>query len=129
MKTLAELAHVLEGARKRQKLSYKALAARVGLTPLAVSQALSGKSALRAHNLMALADELGLELMLLPKVVARSYQPGSTPADSASMDMRNESPAYVSQLDRLLGTLSAASPTPVAAPRARRTDGPGQDKK
>ncbi|MDR7152662.1 hypothetical protein J2W49_004640 [Hydrogenophaga palleronii] len=128
MKTLAELAQVLESARKRQKLSYKALAARVGLTPLAVRQALSGKSALRAHNLMALADELGLELMLLPKGVARSFQPGGAAADSAGLDMGSASPAYVSQLDRLLKTLATDSPAPEATPSLPPTDSPEKDR-
>lgn len=72
MKTLADLAEALSAARQVQNLTIKDLAARAGMTPLAVSQALEGKSALRAQNLMALADALGLELLLVPKVVAQS---------------------------------------------------------
>lgn len=74
MKTLAELAQVLEEARSRGGLDYKDLAEKTGLTPLSVRNALQAKTALRATNLMALADVLGLELVLVPKAMASSLK-------------------------------------------------------
>ena len=70
MKSLHEVAAVLEASRKQHKLSYDALAQACGLTPLATRRALHAKSAPRVTTLMALADRLGLELVLVPKAVA-----------------------------------------------------------
>lgn len=72
MKTLGEFAHALSQGQKAQKVSAKDLAERTGLSPLAVRQILAGKSAPRLTNAMALAAELGLELVLVPQAVAQS---------------------------------------------------------
>ena len=103
MKTLAELGRTLDEARRKKGLSHKDLAERVGLTPLTVSHVLGGKSAVRATNLMAMADELDLELVLLPKAVAEVVGPGPQRA----------SPGYASPLERVLRRLgdSATSTT------------------
>lgn len=70
MQSQAEVALTLDTERRRQKLKYVELAKATGLSVLAVRQALQGGTALRITSLMALADRLGLELMLLPKVNA-----------------------------------------------------------
>ncbi len=72
MRTLSEFAVALSDAKKARKLTANALAQRTGLTPQAVRQILSGESAPRLTNAMALASELGLELVLLPKDAAKS---------------------------------------------------------
>lgn len=72
MKTLGEFAQALSQGQKAQKVSAKDLAERTGLSPLAVRQILAGKSAPRLTNAMALAAELGLELVLVPQAVAES---------------------------------------------------------
>jgi len=72
MKTLGEFAQALSQGQKAQKVSAKDLAERTGLSPLAVRQILAGKSAPRLTNAMALAAELGLELVLVPQAVAQS---------------------------------------------------------
>lgn len=72
MKSQSEVAQTLNAERRRQKLKYVELAQATGLSVLAVRQALQGKTALRITSMMALADRLGLELMLLPKMVASS---------------------------------------------------------
>lgn len=59
-------------AQKARKITANALAERTGLTPQAVRQILSGQAAPRLTNAMALASELGLELVLLPKEAAHS---------------------------------------------------------
>lgn len=74
MKTLQSLADELEAARLARGLNYKTLAERTGLSALAVRQALQGRTAVRATNLMALADELGLELALVPREMAASLR-------------------------------------------------------
>ncbi|QHE84223.1 helix-turn-helix domain-containing protein [Hydrogenophaga sp. BPS33] len=85
MKTLDELATALEEARHAKGLTYKDLAARTGLTPLTVRHVLQGKAAVRATNLMALAAELGLELVLVPQVVAASLAGARAPAQQAPL--------------------------------------------
>ncbi|MCM2346876.1 helix-turn-helix domain-containing protein [Acidovorax soli] len=70
MKTLGNFANILSEAKRSQKITAKELAQRTGLSALAVRQILSGTSAPRITNAMALAQELGLELVLVPTVVA-----------------------------------------------------------
>ena len=74
MKTLFEMATRLEGERQRLKLDYQAIAEKTGLTPLSVRSAMQGRTAPRITTLMAIADQLGLEVLLLPKVVAMGLQ-------------------------------------------------------
>ncbi len=101
MKTLQSLAAELEAARLARGLHYKTLAERTGLSTLAVRQALQGRTALRATNLMALADELGLELALVPREMAASLR--SAGADPAAP------PRVQSDVERLLAR-NAATP-------------------
>ncbi|WP_342133520.1 helix-turn-helix domain-containing protein [Hydrogenophaga sp. OTU3427] len=72
MRTLAEFSAALTKAQKSHKLTAKTLALRTGLTDQAVRHILAGESAPRLTNAMALADELGFELVLLPKDAAQS---------------------------------------------------------
>ncbi len=72
MKTLQEFADALTHAQKARKLTAKELADSVGLSDLSVRRILSGQAAPRLTNAMALASELGLELVLVPKEVAQS---------------------------------------------------------
>lgn len=72
MKTLQEFADALTGAQKARKLTAKELADSVGLSDLSVRRILSGQTAPRLTNAIALASELGLELVLVPKEVAQS---------------------------------------------------------
>ncbi len=105
MKTLAELAQVLEEARSRGGLDYKGLAEKTGLTPLSVRNALQAKTALRATNLMALADVLGLELVLVPKAMASSLK-GQEP-----------SALFVPMMERVLQSTNQAIPKSGRGPR------------
>jgi transcriptional regulator with XRE-family HTH domain len=75
MKTLTELAQVLERARQERKLTYDELARATGLTPLATRRALQARTAPRVTTLMALAERLGLEVVLVPRVVAQGLGP------------------------------------------------------
>ena len=83
MQSQAEVALTLDTERRRQKLKYVELAKAAGLSVLAVRQALQGRTALRITSLMALADRLGLELMMLPKVDASTMTGDGAYADPA----------------------------------------------
>ena len=72
MKTPQEFADALTEAQKARKLTAKELADSVGLPDLSVPRILSGQTAPRPTNAIALASELGLELVLVPKEVAQS---------------------------------------------------------
>jgi transcriptional regulator with XRE-family HTH domain len=74
MKTLSDIATCLEDERQRLMLDYQTLAERTGLTPLSVRSVLQGRTAPRITTLMSIADQLGLEVLLLPKVVASGLQ-------------------------------------------------------
>jgi transcriptional regulator with XRE-family HTH domain len=87
MKTLQEISVRLETERKRRGLKYVDLAAATGLSVLSVRQALHGQVAVRVPSLMALADQLGLELILVPKLVAQSLQAESKPAAKVLTDI------------------------------------------
>jgi transcriptional regulator with XRE-family HTH domain len=97
MKTLTEIATRLEGERQRLVLDYQALAERTGLTPLSVRHILQGRTAPRVTTLMAIADQLGLELLLLPKVVATGLQAHS---------VEEPAPPALSRVDRIVAETS-----------------------
>jgi transcriptional regulator with XRE-family HTH domain len=97
MNTLIELSSALQAARREQKLSYKDLAAATGLTVLSVRRALDGSTASRATTLMALADCLGLALLLLPKPVATGLHASVT---------AHQAPARLTFVDQLQAMLS-----------------------
>lgn len=93
MKTLGNFANTLSEAKRSQKITAKELAQRTGLSSLAVRQILSGTSAPRITNAMALAQELGLELVLVPTVVA----------DGLERPPKKAQRTVVTDLERLLG--------------------------
>ncbi|CAB5721052.1 Helix-turn-helix [Delftia tsuruhatensis] len=72
MQTLGEFSQAMTDAQKARKVTINALARETGLSRLAVRQILAGDSAPRLTNAMALASELGLELVLMPKGAAQS---------------------------------------------------------
>lgn len=72
MQTLGEFSRALTAAQKARGVTANALAMKTGLTPHTVRQILAGNAAPRLTNAMALASELGLELVLLPKEAAHS---------------------------------------------------------
>ena len=107
MKTLSELGQVLEEARTRAKLDYKDLAEMTGLTPLSVRNALQAKTALRATNLMALAEVLGLEMVLVPQGMASSLnasQPNLAPSnpDHVGDAAQKNRALFVPRMERVL---------------------------
>lgn len=79
MQSLKEFAAALAQAKRGRHITATELAERTGLSPQAVRQMLAGKTAPRLTNAMALAQELGLELVLMPSEAANSLsQPRQT---------------------------------------------------
>lgn len=70
----------LDAARRRQKLTYKALAQHTGLSELAVGKILQHKTSPRLSSLEALADALGLALLAVPRELAEGLRGTSQPA-------------------------------------------------
>lgn len=108
MNTIGEFSQALSEAQKARRVTAIDLAERTGLSPQAVRQILSGVAAPRLTNAMALASELGLELVLLPKEVARSMA-------GASMAERK----VLTDVERRLG-LNAAYKLPPLPPPPRK---------
>ncbi len=79
MQTLGQLAYALETARKQRRMSYDELARGAGLTPLATRRAMQGTAAPRVTTLMALAGQLGLEVVVVPQVVAQGLESANAP--------------------------------------------------
>lgn len=98
MKTLQEFADALTEVQKARKLTARELADSVGLSGLSVRRILSGQTAPRLTNAMALASELGLELVLVPKEVAQSIS--GAPKKPRSV---------LTNVERRLGTASTLS--------------------
>lgn len=98
MKTLFDMASQLEAERRRLNIDYQALAERTGLTPLSVRGVLQGRTAPRITTLMAIADQLGLEVLLLPKVVASGLQ--------AQVDEAPAPAPALSRVDRIVAETS-----------------------
>lgn len=74
MKTPMEFSNALTEAKEQRRMKLSELAERTGLSPLAVSQMLDGKVSPRLSNAMAVADALGLEVVLMPKGAAASFE-------------------------------------------------------
>ena len=69
-----EFSNALTEAKEQRRMKLSELAERTGLSPLAVSQMLDGKVSPRLSNAMAVADALGLEVVLMPKGAAASFE-------------------------------------------------------
>lgn len=74
MKSPLEFSRELASAKEKRGITQKDLAERTGLSPLAVSQMLDGKVSPRLSNAMAVAEALGLEVVLMPKGAAASFE-------------------------------------------------------
>jgi hypothetical protein len=74
MKTAAELASSLEVARAARRIKRQDIVSRTGLNPLSVRGLLDGNKDSRISTLLAVANEVGLEVMLIPKEVSQAMQ-------------------------------------------------------
>lgn len=87
MQTLGQLAYALESARTQRRMTYDELARGAGLTPLATRRAMQGTAAPRITTLMALAGQLGMEVVLVPRVVAQGLESAETAAPRPLTDI------------------------------------------
>jgi ribosome-binding protein aMBF1 (putative translation factor) len=81
MNTLADFAQALRTASEARALSAPDLAAAAGLSPVAVRSVLRGEAAPRLTTCMALANAVGMELVMVPKAVAEGLA-AQEPADA-----------------------------------------------
>ncbi|RYE40870.1 MAG: XRE family transcriptional regulator [Hyphomicrobiales bacterium] len=112
MMTLGEFSQTLAAAQKERGVSAVKLGEATGLSPQAVRQILSGEAAPRVTNAMALASELGLELVLLPKAVAQSM------GGAAESERK-----VISDVERRIGLSRMSPPPPSLTPRAPKAPG------
>lgn len=74
MKTLSDLATALRSATASKGLNALRLHKTTGLSYLTVRDCLSGAKDARMTTVLALANQLGLELVLVPREVAASLE-------------------------------------------------------
>lgn len=72
MRTLKEIADVLQRARRDDSITVRELVEKTGLTAVTLRGLFEAKTDPRLTTLMAVADELGLEVMLVPKAISAS---------------------------------------------------------
>jgi transcriptional regulator with XRE-family HTH domain len=78
MTTLPAIADSLRDAARRNGMTQLRLAETAGISPRTLTHVLSGQEDFRVTTLMALADRLGLELVLIPKPAAAGWLAGET---------------------------------------------------
>lgn len=74
MKTSLDVGARLQEARASRKVSMKDLVDKTGLTAVTLRRALEGTTDARISTVVAIAQELGLELVLVPKQIAASLE-------------------------------------------------------
>ena len=79
MKTLQQFALVLRNRMTQLKLTQDSLSAQAGVSRQTLTKTLSGRSDFKVTTLIALADRLGLEVVLAPKEVADSMSVATEP--------------------------------------------------
>lgn len=77
MLTLPDIAETLRDATRRNGLTQARLANAAGVSSRTLTHVLSGEEDFRVTTLMAVASQLGLELVLVPKGAARAVAAGN----------------------------------------------------
>ena len=80
MKSHADVAHALRDSLQRRSISQQQLRGEAGISQRTLTNVLSGHEDFKVSTLFALADRLGLELLLVPKEASRAF---SSPESSA----------------------------------------------
>ncbi|WP_431103817.1 helix-turn-helix domain-containing protein [Roseateles noduli] len=76
MLTLPDIARILRDTARRNGLTQARLADTAGISPRTLTHVLSGQEDFRVSTLVAVAHQLGLELVLVPKGAARAVAAG-----------------------------------------------------
>lgn len=77
MKTHAEIAQSLRDAAVKRRLPQARLKEQAGISQRTLTKVLSGREDFKVSTLLALADRLGLELVLVPREAARAVGAGT----------------------------------------------------
>lgn len=75
MRTLQHLATTLRARIAQLGLTQEALSTEAGVSRQTLSKVLSGRADLKVTTLFALADRLGIEIVMVPKEIAPSIEP------------------------------------------------------
>lgn len=78
MQSLPTIAEILRDTARRNGMTQARLANAAGVSPRTLTHVLSGQEDFRMTTLMALADQLGLELLLIPKGAAAAVAAAET---------------------------------------------------
>ena len=100
MTTLQQIGQQIHTQRRRLKLFQNELAARSKVNRNTLSQLEAGTANVELNTLIALCDELGLEIVLVPRAVAALVAPSAPPAKSARSRKR----------ERILNAVVKAAP-------------------
>ncbi|WP_431257068.1 helix-turn-helix transcriptional regulator [Roseateles chitinivorans] len=76
--TIPDIAETLREAARRNGLTQARLAEVAGISPRTLTHVLSGQEDFRLTTLMALADRLGLAVLVVPKGAAAAVAAGDT---------------------------------------------------
>ena len=79
MTTLSQIATILRQQVKQHKSTQEALRKNVGISRQTLTNVLSGNSDFKVTTLLAIADRLGLDVIILPKTAARGLEDELTP--------------------------------------------------
>jgi transcriptional regulator with XRE-family HTH domain len=80
MKTLREIADVLKAAQHEKSMTVTRLVEETGLTAVTLRGLLTAKTDPQLTTLMAVADALGLEVMLVPQAISASLAVAAQPS-------------------------------------------------
>lgn len=78
MKSIVEVSNALKQALQRKGTTQEELRKQAGVSQRTLTNVLSGQEDYRLSTLLALADRVGLELVLVPKGAAAVVQAGET---------------------------------------------------
>lgn len=79
MKTLPEISALLRGRIEHLDQRKMALCEEAGITARTLRNVLSGREDFKVSTLLALADRLGLELVMVPREAAEAVQAPAAP--------------------------------------------------
>jgi len=100
MNTHQAVADLFKKTMKRQRLPQNQLVRDAGLAPRTLQLMLSGEHDFKLSSFFAVADRLGLEMVLVPKEAAAAVQAGQTEATE---------PAVMTQVQAALNALTHRS--------------------
>lgn len=79
MRIAQRIAETLSSAKQSRKITTVELEGRTGLTAVSIRAALSGTKDSKLSTIIAIAHELELDLVLIPKAVSASIAPPTAP--------------------------------------------------